>query len=61
MTFISMSVTTYVTHLVGALAVGIAIGVSAVYAVNKLANKQVDIKQKPVKEEKQLLVLENAN
>ena len=61
MTFISMSVTAYTTHLVGALAVGIAIGAGAVYAVSKLANQQVDIKQKPVKEEKQLLVLENAN
>lgn len=61
MTFISMSVTAYATHFVGALAVGIAIGVGAVYAVSKLANQQVDIKQKSVKEEKQLLILENAS
>lgn len=61
MTFISMSVTAYVTHFVGAFAVGIAIGAGAIYVVNKLANQQVGIKQKPVKKEKQLLVLENAN
>ena len=61
MTFISMSVTAYATHLVGAIAVGVAIGAGAIYAINKLANQQVDIKQKPVKEEKQLLILENAS
>ena len=61
MTFISMSVTAYATHLVGALAVGVALGVGAVYAINKFAEKQIDIKQDSVKQEKQLLILKNSN
>jgi len=62
MTFISMSVTAYATHLAGAVIAGIVIGAGAVYAVTKMAEKKsVNIKreEQPVVKEKQLLVLEN--
>lgn len=62
MTFISMSVTAYVTHLVGAAVVGLAIGAGVVYAITKTAQiKQPTVKkeEQPAVEEKQLLVLEN--
>lgn len=62
MTFISMSITAYATHVVGALAVGIAIGAGVVYAIAKTTEKQqLTVSGEPVKEEKQLLILENTN
>ena len=60
MTFISMSVTAYATHLVGAAVVGLAIGAGIVYAVTKAAKpEQVNGKEKTVTEQQQLFVLEN--
>lgn len=62
MTFISMSVTAYATHLVGAAVAGLVIGAGVVYAITKVTQtKQLSVKreEQPAVEEKQLLVLEN--
>lgn len=60
MTFVSMSITAYATHLFGAAVVGLAIGAGIVYAVAKMAKpEQVNGKEEPVTEQKQLLILQN--